>query len=297
MTTSASPLDQADELDEITRESRARAVPWQRVYKFPWWALLLGVIFVWVAIAISRDEIYSNIFNQLQEGIALTLRVAFLSYGLALIVGLVVGVIRSQPPKHQRGFWGGVRSLLRLAIYNLATFFVEVMRGLPIIIVLLIFAFVLAPAYKDWVELNYGFRPEFRGSSETVAIVALALLYGAYLSEVFRAGIQSIERGQVEAARSLGMNYLQVMRFVVLPQAIRRIIPPLGNNMVSMIKDTSLVAFLGIRDITQIAKVSSGSSFRYEETYFVVAVLYLSLTITGSLIVRVVERYLRTTEH
>src|SRR5690606_30847412 len=106
----------------------------------------------------------------------------------------------------------------------------------------------------------------------------------------FRAGIQSIEKGQIEAARSLGMNYLQTLSYVVLPQAIRRVLPPLGNDFVAMIKDSSLVAILGVNDLTQLAKVLSGASFRYLETYTTVALIYLSMTIVGSLLVRYIER-------
>jgi ABC-type amino acid transport system permease subunit len=175
-------------------------------------------------------------------------------------------------------------------IYNVATFFVMVMRGLPILIVLLFFAFVIVPAIRNYLAASFGIELALRGSSPESAIIALAFTYGAFMSETFRAGIQSIHKGQIEAARSLGMNYLQSMRYIVLPQAIRRILPPLGNDFVSMIKDSSLVAILGVNDLTQLAKVSSGASFRYVETYSTVALIYLSMTIIGSLLVRFVER-------
>jgi polar amino acid transport system permease protein len=121
-------------------------------------------------------------------------------------------------------------------------------------------------------------------------VIALAFTYAAFLSETFRAGIQSIGKGQIEAARSLGMTYAQVMRYVVLPQAIRRVLPPLGNDMIAMIKDSSLVAILGVQDITQLAKLSSSSTFRYLETYLIAASIYLVLTVAGSMVVRFIER-------
>jgi polar amino acid transport system permease protein len=127
------------------------------------------------------------------------------------------------------------------------------------------------------------------------AIVALAFTYGAFESETFRAGIQSVQRGQIEAARSLGMTYLQLMRYIVLPQAIRIILPPLGNDLVSMIKDSSLVAILGIPDITQLAKLSSAASFRYLETYLSAAAIYLTMTTIGSILVRFLERRMAIT--
>lgn len=279
-------------LEIAIQESRSRAMPWTFLYTFPWWALILLLAGIWIAISIAANEIYSNIFRQLQEGISMTLTVAGVSYGFAVLIGLVIGTIRSSPPKPRYGPIGIVISLIHIIIYNLATLFVMIMRGLPILIVLLIFAFVILPAFRDYMASNYGIVISFRGSSAESAIIALAIAYGAFLSETFRAGIQSIHKGQIEAARSLGMNYFQTMRFVVLPQAVRRVLPPLGNDFVAMIKDSSLVAILGIRDITQIAKISSGSSFRYLETYVTVALIYLLMTIIGSLLVRFLERRL-----
>ena len=129
----------------------------------------------------------------------------------------------------------------------------------------------------------------WRGSSAGTAIVALAITYGAYMSETVRAGIQSIPKGQFEAAYSVGMTYWQTMRSIVLPQAFRNVLPPLGNDFVAMIKDSSLLAFLGIRDITQIAKTTSGRSFRYVETYAVVAYMYLTLVILATSLVNLIE--------
>lgn len=128
------------------------------------------------------------------------------------------------------------------------------------------------------------------------AIVALAVTYGAFLAEIFRAGIQSIGRGQMEAARSLGMSYAQAMRYVILPQAIRNMLPALGNDFVSMLKDSSLVSVLAVRDITQLARLHAGSSFRFREAYTTLAVLYLSMTVILSLLVAQLERRLRSDE-
>jgi len=114
--------------------------------------------------------------------------------------------------------------------------------------------------------------------------------YSAFISEIFRAGIESIERGQVEAARSLGMSYWKAMRYVILPQAVRRVLPPLGNDFIAMLKDSSLVSVLGVQDITLLGKVYSASTFRFFETYNVVAYLYLAMTIALSLFVRYLEK-------
>ncbi len=126
-------------------------------------------------------------------------------------------------------------------------------------------------------------------SFTTRAILALIVGYSAFISEIFRAGIESIERGQMEAARSLGMTYWQAMRLVILPQAVRRVLPPLGNDFIAMLKDSALVSVLGVPDVTQMGKVYAASTFRFFETYNVVAFLYLVMTVALSLLVRYLE--------
>lgn len=262
------------------------------LYRVPWWAIVLLLIGALVAVSIAADDIYSNIFRQLRAGILMTMRVSVFAYSLALIIGLLVGVTRSTKPEPQTGLISGIWSFIHLVVYNVSTMFVEVLRGLPILQVLLISAFVVIPAFKDFMLAEYGIKINFRGSSVETAIIALSLTYGAFLSEVFRAGIQSVEKGQIEAARSLGMTQFQVMRLIILPQAVRRVLPPLGNDFIAMIKDSSLVSYLGIRDVTQLAKVTSGSNFRYMETYLTAATIYLTMTILGSVLTKLVERHL-----
>jgi polar amino acid transport system permease protein len=218
----------------------------------------------------------------------MTLSVTVLAYAGALWVGLLVGLARVSPNR---------------LIYELATFYVEVVRGVPMLVLLLYIAFVVAPAgvyAANWLGTQLAplgplVQPladlRVRDVDFTArAILALVIGYSAFLSEIFRAGIESIERGQVEAAQSLGMSPWQVMRYVVLPQAIRRVLPPLGNDFIAMLKDSSLVSVLGVPDITQMGKVYAASTFLYFETYNIVALLYLAMTIVLSLLVRWLER-------
>jgi ABC-type amino acid transport system permease subunit len=258
------------------------------VFTFPWWALILAVVGIYVANLISTNELFRGIFRSLVPGLEMTLQVAFIAYGSALVIGLLVGLVRANPPKPAYGVLPNLAALLRLFIYQFCNLYVQILRGLPTLVTLLIVAFVIVPQFNNAVLRPLGIDT-LRGASASSAIVALAITYGAFLSETFRGGIQSIEKGQVEAARALGMNGYQIMRYIVLPQALRRILPPLGNDFIAMIKDSSLVAILGIEDITQLAKLSSSASFRYMETYMLAAVLYLSMTIIGSLLVRLLE--------
>ena len=298
-----SGYDEPD-LDQIIAESRGRAMRLARFYTLPYWIFFLVILGILLAISILTDKVYSNIFGQLIEGVGMTLFVSGVSYLCALCTAIVVGIIRSNPPQAPQIAQTRRQALsrvIRIALYNVCTVYVSVMRGIPILVVLLVTGFIVVPALRGMINdvvvsgardlVNDPDIPDliWRGSSAGTAIVALAITYGAYMSETVRAGIQSIPKGQFEAAYSVGMTYWQTMRSIVLPQAFRNVLPPLGNDFVAMIKDSSLVAFLGIRDVTQIAKTSSGRSFRYVETYAVVAYIYLTLVILATTLVNLLE--------
>ena len=125
------------------------------------------------------------------------------------------------------------------------------------------------------------------------AILALTIAYSAFIAEVFRAGLQSVDQGQIEAANALGLSRWQRFRLIVFPQAFRTILPPLGNDFIAMVKDSSLVSVLGVLDVTQLGKVTAAGNFRYFETYNVVALIYLVMTISLSLVLRRIEQRMR----
>lgn len=292
------------DLEEVLAEARGRAMRYGRLYTLPYWLIALVIIGVLLGYSILTDELYSGIFDQLKEGISTTLLVSIMSYVFALMIAIMVGIVRSNPPKPPQTaqtFGQLVGRVFHVLIYNLCTVYVSVMRGLPVLIVLLVTAFIIVPAVRDLINTgvvdplrSFTNNPDladlvWRGSSAPSAIMALAATYGAYMSETIRAGIQSIHQGQSEAALSVGMTYWQTMRYIILPQAFRNVLPPLGNDFVAIIKDSSLLAFLGVRDVTQIAKTSSGRSFRYVETYAIVAFIYLTLVIIASTIVNIIE--------
>jgi polar amino acid transport system permease protein len=192
-------------------------------------------------------------------------------------------------------------------VFNIATLYVQVIRGVPILVQLLVIAFVIVPLLIDGVNSLGTLLAPLLGAQNflnqvrppdvpflTRCIIALAIAYGGFQAETFRAGIQSISRGQMEAARSLGMSYLQAMRYIILPQAIRRVLPPLGNDFIAMLKDSSLVSVLGVRDITQEARLYAAASFRYMETYLSLAFFYLAMTIVLSLGVKWMESRLNS---
>ena len=196
--------------------------------------------------------------------------------------------------------------------YNLSTLYVEVVRGVPILVMLIYFAFVVTPLalqFLHWLGPAM-FQPiGLVGLAESLvnlniqdvemtarAIAGLAFCYGAFEAEVFRAGIQSIKRGQMEAARSLGMSYFQGMRYVILPQAIRTVLPPLGNDFIAMLKDSSLISVLAVRELTHLGKLNRSRTFRTFETWNTVTFLYLVITLTLSLVVKFIERRMAVEE-
>jgi polar amino acid transport system permease protein len=201
-------------------------------------------------------------------GIFLTLRVTFLAYALAVIIGLFIGLMRVQTNP---------------VLYAFSTLYVEVVRGIPLLVILLYAGFVISPKLlRDQLGIDL--------SPENQAVFGLAFGYGAFVAEIFRAGIQSVNRGQMEAARSLGMSYPQAMRFVVLPQAIRVVLPPLGNDFISMLKDSALISVLALPDLLQLGRLYVSRTFRAFEGYNTVAILYLAMTLFLSMLVRVIER-------
>ena len=129
------------------------------------------------------------------------------------------------------------------------------------------------------------------------AVIVCSINSGAYVAEIFRAGIQSIEKGQMEAARSLGMTHNQAMRYIILPQALRRVIPPLGNEFIILLKDTSILAVIGVEELTRKGQLYVAVTFDSFRTYAVVALVYLIMTFTISRFVNWSERRLGVGDH
>lgn len=241
--------------------------------EFPWWLLaIIGFLVVMGTLVITDPEVNES-FLFILPGVWLTLQITLGGFGLALIIGLLAGLGRI----NQNAF-----------IRNVAITYVEFIRGVPTLVLILTLAFVIVPAVSNAVGIdNRDVTIEMR------AILALAIIYGAFLAEIFRAGIESIPKGQMEAARSVGMNYRQAMQYIILPQAIRNISPALGNDFIAMLKDSSLASVLAVRELTQRARLYAGSTFRFPESYLVLAFCYLTMTIVLSLLLRWYESRLR----
>jgi len=196
-------------------------------------------------------------------GLYVTLKISVISIFFAIIIGIIAGIFRiSNNP----------------VLKKLTITYIEIIRGTPLLVQIFIFYFFIGTV------LNL--------DRFTAGVAALSIFAGAYIAEIVRAGIQSISKGQMEAARSLGMNYYQAMRYIVLPQALKRTLPPMAGQFISLIKDSSLVSVISITDLTKAGREVVTSTFSPFEVWFTVALLYLVLTSGLSFVVQLLERRL-----
>lgn len=200
-------------------------------------------------------------------GLWITLKISALSLVFALLLGLVAGLgrVSSNPAAH-----------------NLATTYVELVRGTPLLVQIFIFYFFIGTVLHL--------------SALAAGVAALSVFTGAYVAEIIRSGIEAVPRGQMEAARSLGMGYVKAMRYVILPQAFKKTLPPLAGQFINLIKDSSLVSIIAITDLSKAGREVVSSTFSPFEVWFTVAAMYLVLTGALSYLVRRLERRLATGE-
>ena len=246
----------------------------------PYWLIAEVLIAIASAVAIADSDLYAQIFATIAKGLGITIFVTIVGFALASALGMAVALM-------------GLSSSTWLR--QASRFYVEIVRGIPILVLLFwigkwAFAF-LVPALQA-----YGWIGEMQVRDISLlwrAIIALMVAYSSFIAEIFRAGIQSVDIGQIEAAKALGLSRYRRFRHVVWPQAFRTILPPYSNDFVAMVKDSSLVSVLGVADITQMGKVYAAGSFRFFETYSIVAYVYLILTVSLSLALRGLERRMR----
>lgn len=225
-----------------------------------WRISFCGAIVILIYLVISKPDPYLKIVKFLPDGIIVTFQVTFFSIVLALIIGLITGLGRIS------------RNRTANAI---ASTYIEVIRGIPLLVQLF--------------YIYYALGRFVRVPDMVAAVIAMSVCYGAYMGEVFRAGIESIDKGQTEAARSLGFNRTQTMFYVILPQAWRTILPPVGNEFIALLKDTSLVSILAVADLLRRGREFAAESFAYFETYTIIALIYLLITLLLSKLVSIME--------
>jgi len=240
------------------------------------WVFIMLALITWMVYTIISGDEYIKAFNFIIPGIRITFGATFVSFLIALILGLFLGIGRISDNKF---------------LSTISRTYIEFVRGIPILILIFTMAFVVVVDAAEFLNINNGNVPMI-----IRAIIALSVFYGAYIAEVFRAGIESVPVGQREGGASLGLSERQVMRHIVLPQAFRNMLPALGNDFISMMKDSSLLSVLAVQDLTYKGRLYSGSTFRFQETYLVLTVLYLCITLLLSGLQRRLERKLENTE-
>jgi len=225
-----------------------------------WRLSFFGAIALLVILPLASPDPYREIIAFLPDGILKTFQVTLLSIVFSLVLGLITGLGR----------------ISRITIINrIATIYVEVVRGIPLLVQLFYIYFALG----SWLKLP----------GIVAAIVAMSICYGAYMGEIFRAGIQSIPKGQMEAAIAVGMSRAQALRYIILPQTFKMILPPIGNEFIALLKDSSLVSILAVSDLLRRGREYASTSFHYFESYTVVALVYLVFTLFFSKMVAIME--------
>lgn len=225
-----------------------------------WWIAVIGTVGLLIFLPLAKPDPYADVLRFIPDGILVTFEVTVASILLALLIGLLTGLGR----------------ISRNRFVNLlASLYVEVVRGIPLLVQLFYIYFALGRFVRV---------PDI-----VAAIIALSFCYGAYMGEVFRAGIMSIDPGQSEASLSLGFTRRQTMAYVVLPQAWRTILPPVGNEFIALLKDTSLVSILAVSDILRRGREYASESFNYFETYTMIALIYLLITLILSKLISSME--------
>ena len=231
----------------------------------PWWWLVAAVAGAIMFLLLARADPYLDIMAFVWDGLLITIILTAVSFVFIILVGLL-------------GALGKISK--NRVVRFVASLYVEIIRGIPLLVQLMWWYFAAPVVIQAiGIALNIPSLAQYRANAILLAIVGLVICYGAYMTEIFRAGIQSIHRGQMEAARSLGMNYFQSMRYIILPQAMRVVLPPVGNEFIMLMKDTSLVSVVAVADLTRRGREYMAVHFNPIEVWTFIALLYLVLTL------------------
>jgi len=246
----------------------------------PWWLVVMGGIIGWMIYLVLTSDEYKEAFTEIIPGLGSTLRLTVAAFVVSMFLGVFLGIARLSK---------------RTWINTPATVYIEFIRGVPMIVFVFAVALMIVPetvkAFNGW----FGWEVKTRSISNIWrGGIALSLFYAAFIAEVVRAGIQSVPIGQIEAGQAVGLSGSQIMRRITLPQAIRNTLPALGNDLIALMKDTSLVSVIAAAELTYNARIYQGSSFRVRETFFILMVIYVTLTLLLSLALRLVESRLET---
>lgn len=220
----------------------------------------------WVKDALYYSLIYDDRYKYIIEGLFNTVLIAFFAVIIGVVIGIIVALIRNYSEFNNK-----------LKILNfLSVAYVNIIRGTPVILQLMIIYYVI---FKS-VNINILF----------VGVLAFGINSGAYVSEIIRSGINSIDKGQMEAGLSLGLKYSTNMRYIILPQAIKNILPALGNEFITLLKETSVGAYIGIIELTKASDIIASRTYDYFFPLIIVAIIYLLMTLSLTKLISYLEK-------
>ena len=239
-----------------------------------------------------RFDVLGEYMPLFMEGLGMTVQLTISSVICGVMLGMLLGMARMAEARHNP--W---KNILYYGVRWPVTIWVSFFRGTPLFVQIFLMYFAVLPIFVhpvDGLLIDGQLARDIRGDygAFLAGFVAISLNAGAYMSEVFRAGIQSLDKGQSEAARSVGMSWWQCMRHIVMPQAFRRMLPALGNNAIAILKDSSLVSAIGLTELAYAARTVAGASARYWEPYLTISVMYWVMTLGLAWLIRILEQRL-----
>ena len=225
-----------------------------------------------------KDSLYKTLivddrYKYILNGLTTTVIIAFFAVIIGIIIGTLVSLIRNNYEVNKKG----------KILNKICEIYVNVIRGTPVILQLMIIYYVIFKSVNINITL--------------VGIIAFGINSGAYVSEIIRSGINSIDKGQLEAGLSLGLNYHKTMKLIILPQAIKNILPALGNEFITLLKETSVGAYIGILELTKASDIISSRTYDYLFPLIIVAIIYLIMTLGLSKLVNLMERRLNNAKN
>ena len=222
-----------------------------------------------------------NRWQFITEGLKATLIITLLSCVMGIAIGIVVAIVRSTYDKNAKNMRNGIGKAL-LAFFNaLCKVYLTVIRGTPVLVQLMIMYYIIFAASDNGL---------------LIAIMAFGINSGAYVAEIFRSGIMSIDEGQFEAGRSLGFSYIKTMRYIIIPQAFKSVLPTLANEFIVLLKETSVAGYVAIQDLTKGGDIIRSATYKTYVPLFTVALIYLVMVIFFTNLVSRLERRLRSSE-
>ncbi len=228
-----------------------------------------------------QDFIQDNRWHFITDGLKITLLVTLLALLIGTLIGIVVGIVRCAHDQQTKNELRGVKGSILKALNLICKVYVTIIRGTPALVQLLIMYFVILVTAR---------------SKVFVAVLTFGINSGAYVAEIFRGGIMSIDKGQMEAGRSLGLSYVQTMYKIILPQAFKAVLPSLVNEFISLLKETSICGYIGLNELTRGGDIIRGTTFDAMLPLFTVAIIYLSLVLLIQGVAGRVEKRLRKSD-